>query len=373
VDLPPLAPGTMMSTVILSPVIDGLLRTWENDRPETWRVEDPSGLTAELGRGGVARAPVESDRFREVGMLSVSGDRGVLMIPARYQKDDSVSGTGFELSRVKTTPVTDNPWNDLQPWLRLVTFSAAERGDVVLLERGGWDAPRQPYALFVVRQSDRGWVTHLEAAPAPALGQPPWPSPPPQLEGAKLSAPATRTSVAAAAVAMVMAAQEWAASPLDVGVTFAKAPDGPMMFEPEATAAPPSTAPPTPHTAATSPPRDAAPSAAELTRHLVELDVASTIRQFVEEVARRRKVTSQLKASYVNIRRNGASSVAMYVHRAKVSLSLDPARAQAMAARLPGSVLQEKSAATSYLVVDEEVLRAAPQELVVLAVEAVDR
>lgn len=373
----PLQPGTVMSTVMLSPVIDGLLRTWETSAPVTWKVDDPDALRAQLGRGDVARAPVAEGRFREVGLLTDLGERGVLMVPKRFQNGDSLEGVGYELRRVQGDPGIDSGWSELQGWLRTVALSAAERGEMVLLERAGWEAPREPYALFLARRGEQGWFSFLQAAPAPSHGLPPWPFPPPRPELAHLNAPATRPSITGAATALLIAIREWAASPFDVGVTFGRSPDGPMPLDPEpveAASAEEVRAPPAaqPLRGSLAPEPPASPGN-ELAHHLDQLGANLRVRQFVQEVARRRAVASQPKAAYVNVRRPGSSSVAMYVHRAKVSIALDPRRAEQMAARLPGAVLQTKSAATSYLVLEEEVLLAAPQELLALAVEAVDR
>lgn len=359
-------PGTMMTTVGLSPVVGGLIRTWEDDVPITWRVDDPSGLSERLGRGSVARTQVGNDRFREVGALSVTGDRGMLMLPDRFQDGEGLSGTGYDLVRASGVEDLDSdPWDDFQVWLRAVVLSAAERGDFLVVERGGWDAPPEPYALFSCRRDEAAWRSVIEAAPAPSRGQPPWPSPPDRPEGATMTAPAGRGSIGAAAIALVTAVQEWARSPLDVGITFGKTPDGPVPLDPEPAEAAPtrvSTAPPV------------APSLpADLAADLEALGCTLPIRQFVGELAELRPLESQVRDTYVSLRRPDASSIAVYVHKTKVSLALDPARAEAAAGELPGSMPQPKTLSTTYLIVDEDVARKVPKRLLAVGLEAVDR
>lgn len=178
---PPLKPNTMLTIAQLSPVIGGCVRTWVEDQPLTWRVDQPDVLGNLLGRGQVARTQVEERRFREVGFLSE--DSGSLLVPGRMWNGGEVSGATFQLERAAPGQSVPEQWAEFSLWLREAVLSAAARGDFLVVERGGWEHQPHPFALFICRPEDGEWASCLEAGPAPTNGSRPWPSPPPDRRG----------------------------------------------------------------------------------------------------------------------------------------------------------------------------------------------
>lgn len=225
---PPLHPGSTLTTALLSPVVAGFVRTWDDHGPRTWRVDQPDLLAQMLGSGTIARTAFRDARFREVGLLSATG---ALLLPNRFQNDEDMQATNFLLSEAATPEATVPQWNEFGRWLSGAARAAAGRGDFLVLEEGGWESRPEPYALFICVPDNDRWVTHLEAAPAPTGERPPWPSPLSSPEGATLSAPTTEETLSVAGNALVAALLEWAASPLDLAVTYGRSPGG--IWQPE--------------------------------------------------------------------------------------------------------------------------------------------
>jgi hypothetical protein len=220
-----LEPGEQLETAMLSPVVDGHVRTWTVQGERVWRAVAPDLLAGALGRGFVARTEVEPGRFREVGMLSESGS---LLLPSRMmQGQESAGGALFALEPVDRELDADRAWADFAAWLRLVALAAVARGDFLVVETGGWDHQPVPYALFVCVERDGSWLSHLEASPPPLAGTPPWPSPAPDREGATVTALASESAVGVAGYALTAAVSEWARSPLDLAITYGRSPGGP--------------------------------------------------------------------------------------------------------------------------------------------------
>lgn len=220
--------GSVMETAMLGPVVAGHLRTWVGATSQLWRVDDPTGLAALLGRGLTSRTEVEPGRYREVGLLDSTS--GSLLVPKRFTVGGEVETTGFALTRATDEPDRGRQWADFVRWLNLVALAAAERGDFLVVELGGWDHQPHPYALFAHTRVNEQSLSHLEVAPAPTSGVQPWTLPPERPDGATVTAIATRETISVAGSALVPAIQEWARSPLDLAVTFGTNPDGPVQL-----------------------------------------------------------------------------------------------------------------------------------------------
>lgn len=246
-----------MSTVVsveLSPLAGGLLRTWTATGSQLWQVWDGGALEDAVGRGRLARSEVEPGRFREVGLLEQSSQAspagcGRMLLPARWQSGGR-EGSPMDLAMVGDpvylSPVADGDrsahaqrlWSSFVTRLSEVCVETVERGELLLLERGGVMHQPWPYALLVVmRQADGSWVSHLEASPAPGPGIEGWDQAgrgrnEDGTEGASLSAPATFETVRDAAWLLATAAAPWAATPQDLAITYAAAPSGPVELLP---------------------------------------------------------------------------------------------------------------------------------------------
>lgn len=232
-----LSAGQTLNTAVLSPVVAGHVRVWTNRETSIWRVNDAAGAAGLLGRGLVARTGIERDRYREVGVIDP--DAGVLLLPERRRAAITESSEllaaakAFSVSRRTTRPAAEaEHWRELHDWLRVVVPAAVERGEFVVIERGGWDHEAEPFAFAMCAPGESGWKAHVEAVPPPP-GESSWP---PKVSadqpGQTVSAPATPENVRAAAILLVDAIVGWAKSPLDVAVTFGTSPHGP--FSPSA-------------------------------------------------------------------------------------------------------------------------------------------
>lgn len=220
----PLHAGSILTTAMLSPVVGGHVRTWTDDVSRVWEVEEPERLADSLGRGMVARTEVEAHRYREVGLLDATG---VLLLPERRLRDGDAPARAHRLRPVQAAPDVRDQWRDLSTWLGEAALASARRGEFLVVELGGWEHHPHPYALFVCTGRDGAWRSHLEVAPAPVQGRPPWPEPPPDPAGATLTGPADTGTIAAAGLALTAALAEWPCTPLDLAVTYGAGPDGP--------------------------------------------------------------------------------------------------------------------------------------------------
>ncbi|MDJ0393590.1 hypothetical protein QMK17_09630 [Rhodococcus sp. G-MC3] len=203
-------PGSTLTTVMLSPVVGGLIQLWTDTGAHLWTVADPDGLTAVLGRGRIARTSMPDNRFREAGLF------------------DAISSTLLlqEHTFALLEPVAPetNPWNSLQEFLSDVSMAAAQRGEFWVLELGGWDSPQIPYCFAAVMTSPESAVSVVETSPVPR-GTGVWPDDVPQDQtGTSVSGPATEDSVAAASIFAAAAASLWNVQPWDLAITFGQLP-----------------------------------------------------------------------------------------------------------------------------------------------------
>lgn len=213
-------PGSTLTTVMLGPVVSGVVRLWSDAGPSLWTVEDPEGLAALLGRGLVARTPMPDDRFREAALLDDAGR--TLIVQERFRSGDGVNAHVFTL----TDPVapTTNPWESLQGFLADVSMSAAQRGEFWVVELGGWDAPQTPYCFGAVMTGGGSAVSVIETSPVPR-GTGVWADDIDENQaGTSVSGPATEDSVTSASIFAVAAASTWNVQPWDLAVTFGQLP-----------------------------------------------------------------------------------------------------------------------------------------------------
>lgn len=244
-----------LESVEIGPVVGGLVTLWDTLGSTLWHVEDDT-LRQRLGQGLVARTLVEPDRYREVGLVPVDARDDLtatttLLLPARYGHSSTASdsaltisdseltmeATEVGLSRCGPDQLTDpDGWPALADWLGQVCVSAVQRGEAVLLERGATTHQPWPYTLFAAVSSPEGWLSHLEAAPAPPPDVQWWDQAsrhvePDGTEQASLDAPANLSTVGLAGMLMAMAASCWIDDPLEVAVTYTAAPHGPAPLD----------------------------------------------------------------------------------------------------------------------------------------------
>lgn len=109
-----------------------------------------------------------------------------------------------------------------------------------------------------------------------------------------------------------------------------------------------------------------------LQEHLDDLAPVAALRLFATSLAACASVDSDRQAGYVSLRPPLEGAIAVYVLRDRISIALPPPRALQVAPHLPRAVLQKKTPATTYLVMDAAAV-AAQQHLVLdVAAEAVE-
>lgn len=116
---------------------------------------------------------------------------------------------------------------------------------------------------------------------------------------------------------------------------------------------------------------EAVPAAGLLEEHLRRLGPSARIADLVTRVAQVRDVRSEQR-SYVSIAPVQGRGIALYVHLSRIAVALPPDRAEEVPASLPNVRLDPRSHATTYVLVDESTLVASFDDVLALALEAVD-
>ena len=94
-----------------------------------------------------------------------------------------------------------------------------ETDGLLVVELGGWDAPLEPYCLFLVMH-DQGELSVIETAPAPA-GAKLWQQHiRPGAAGATMAAPASAQTLDVVPVLIIDACATWGVEPWDLALTF---------------------------------------------------------------------------------------------------------------------------------------------------------
>ena len=215
--------GDTLETAMLGPCVGGRVRTWTDDASRLWGVADPSSLSSVMGQGIIARTLREEGRFREVGLLDPR--TGTLLLPSRPRRtpgadpDSAIQAPARTIQLTEPGPQTSSPWSDLKDLLAQAVRYTIEVDGFLLVEMGGWDAPPEPYCLFVVGH-EQGDVSVVEAAPAP-IGARLWEGNlQPGAAGATMSAPATEQTLAVVPALIVDACATWGLEPWDLALTY---------------------------------------------------------------------------------------------------------------------------------------------------------
>lgn len=214
--------GDIATTAQFSLCAGGVVRTWTDDgSSRLWSVADAERLRDLQGTGTIARTLREPGRFREAGLLVK--DRQVLMLQSRFPDradDDTLSAEGVMLRLGQADVQADTVFEDVHRVLSRAVAHCVQADEFLVVELGGWDAPAEPYCLFLVVTEDEELLSVIEAAPAPRgseiwqphirAGQP----------GATLKAPATQDTLGVVPVIMMDALSTWGVQPWDLALTF---------------------------------------------------------------------------------------------------------------------------------------------------------
>lgn len=208
--------GASLVVAMLSPVAGGMIRTWTESETRLWGVDKPAELSGLLGRGAIARTAVSDNLFREVGLLDA--DTGRLVVQGRAANSEGEAQAQiFQLG--EPSGLANNPWDDLQDFVAAASLGAAQRGEFLSVESGGWDASPTPSFFFTLTEEDGEVVSVIEASPPPR-GTEVWPEVPADQEGCSLSAPLGEDTLEVVAAYAASALDSWGLDPWAVAVTF---------------------------------------------------------------------------------------------------------------------------------------------------------
>ena len=158
---PPLNVGDTGSLAMLSLCAGGLLRTWtDSGSSGLWTVEEAELLHGIQGSGVIGRSVREGGRFREVGLLS--DDNRTLILQPRFPTTGEGDHLEFEATVLTLEPAreaSDSVYGDVQQLLEQAVRHVVTNSEFLVVERGGWDAPFEPYCLFIVAEQNGEWVS----------------------------------------------------------------------------------------------------------------------------------------------------------------------------------------------------------------------
>jgi len=223
--LPPLqplaTPGDVLATVLLGLPLGEYLPLWQEDAVTYWRMPDPDAVRARLGFGVESRAEVDAHRYREAALFDP--DRGTLFLTDRQPAGEALRGDGLVLTPVseeEALAADDQALSRLWAWLGEVVLAAAERGEFVAVETGGWHVPLAPVVLIMLRADDADWQSVVETSPVP-VGAPVWRDQQPVSGNTQvLASPATEQTLRAAGLLTRFAVATWDLHPLRLGLSF---------------------------------------------------------------------------------------------------------------------------------------------------------
>jgi hypothetical protein len=217
--MPQFGVGGESETVLLGCLINEHLRLWRSDgRAVCVGPLHPSAIRESLARGRAPRTSLEPGRAREFGRLDRAG---VLVVGNRP----------FAVELGSDPDVSEALWSAAAEVFRDAAGDAIARGELLVIEPGGWEPASEKYAVCGARKTPTDeWSLYVEASPAPR--GPSWPEPAEGASGWGVTAPAEPEALAAVGDLLAEAVSTWARSPLDVVLTNGPQPDGPWPAVP---------------------------------------------------------------------------------------------------------------------------------------------
>lgn len=221
-DEPALEVGDTASTVMLSPCVGGLLRTWDESNETTlWSVPDADFLLSRQGSGLLGRSVREEGRFIESGLLVAN--RQTLMLRGRFPTRTDDGSMQLDGSMLRLEPVgapKEYAIDDFRNLLSQAIRHCIAHGEFVVVEKGGWDGPREPYCLFIAVEEDGQPMNVIETAPQPGTSEVWAPHCIPGQAGTTLRAPMTQETIDMAPLVMIEAIATWGLQPWDLVLVF---------------------------------------------------------------------------------------------------------------------------------------------------------
>ncbi len=220
----PLKPGDIGESAMLSLCAGGLLRTWtDSGPPRLWSVVESDQLRGIQGTGVIGRTLREERRFREAALLYA--ETGVLMVLTRFPTRDDGESVQVEANWFKLGPadeVKGSVYDDVRTVLAQAIRHALANNEFLVVEKGGWDAPTEPFCLHIVVAEGDDLVSVIETAPEPHSSELWGPHIVPGRESATLKAPASQGTIDVVPIVMMNAIATWGLEPWDLALTFGK-------------------------------------------------------------------------------------------------------------------------------------------------------
>lgn len=219
-----LHPGDTLTTASLSLCVGGLLQTWtEPGGPRLWSVPEAQGLQSIQGTGVIGRSLRAPRRFRETALLSES--TGTLLLQPRFPTRTEDGDLRFEAKALRVAPATELPTStqdDVRALLVQSIKHCLSSGEFFAVERGGWNAPAEPFCLFILLPDDDGSISVIETAPPPDSSETWQPHIVAGQDRTSIGAPASATSIDAAPSIIMAAIETWGLAPWDLALTFGR-------------------------------------------------------------------------------------------------------------------------------------------------------
>lgn len=215
----PVSDGTTLTTAVFGVPVGGLVQVW-TDRPTVWHLADAAAFSDAVGQGTVSRTQIRTGRYREACLFDEN--TGTLMLEQRgvaEQTDEGYRVGGRVFSAQAPSDVFGDPWDDLRDAIVRTAAKAFARGELIVVEPGGWDDADGRYVLIVAVNDDGVDRIVMETVPTPT-GSESWPPADDDDSGQTVSAPATDEALRGAGSLAIDAINRWGVAPWDVTVTY---------------------------------------------------------------------------------------------------------------------------------------------------------
>ncbi|MFC0316021.1 hypothetical protein ACFQNE_15070 [Gordonia phosphorivorans] len=220
----PLKKGTTLTTAVLGVPVGGLVQVWAG-KPTLWRLVDIGGFSDAVGVGAVARTQISPGRYREVCLFDEATGTVVLQerhfLEAAADQGFQVGGRVFNAE--PPSEVFGDPWEDLSTAVFHAAARAFERGELIVVEPGGWDDSDGRYCLIGAFHDGGIDQIVLETSPVPA-GSEVWPATDEE-QGQTISAPVSDDTLRGAGTLAIDAVHRWGVAPWDVTITYVVPPE----------------------------------------------------------------------------------------------------------------------------------------------------
>src|SRR4051812_38527438 len=155
-----LSEGDIAVVVQVSPCVGGLVQTWLDDgSSRLWSTPDAEWLLGVQGNGLVGRTPREERRFREAALLIE--ESATLLVQSRVPVAEDAGNAAMRARPVRlerARDAGDTVLDDFRGLLTRAVEHCVESGEFLVVEKGGWDPPDEPYCLFILVDEDDGPV-----------------------------------------------------------------------------------------------------------------------------------------------------------------------------------------------------------------------